>query len=52
MWFDKENVDSAAALKAAPICDGNEKGMAQQSCCPASAAVPDGVRCARFSFIP
>lgn len=52
MWFDKEYIDSNAALKSAPTCDGDEKGMAQQSCCPAAAAAPAGVRCARFSFIP
>lgn len=52
MWYDKEYVDDSAALKTAPTCDGSEQGMAQQSCCPAAAAVPAGVRCARFSFIP
>lgn len=52
MWYDKEYVDDSAALKTAPTCNGSEQGMAQQSCCPAAAAVPAGVRCARFSFIP
>ena len=57
MWFDKENLDKAstdttAALVAARVCDGTETGMAQQSCCPEDAAVPDGARCIRFSFIP
>lgn len=56
MWFDKEMVDdpssSSAVLVAARECDGTEAGMAQQTCCPAEAAVPDGVRCARFSFVP
>ena len=52
MWFDKEYVDTSAALQKAPTCDGNESGMAQQSCCPAAASAPAGVRCIRFSFVP
>lgn len=54
MWFDKERTDKDFTLQAAPICSSNnsETGMAQQSCCPAVAAAPVGVRCARFSFVP
>ncbi len=56
MWFDKNQVDDPNAdtpvLVAPPICTGAEAGMAQQSCCPEDAAVPDGARCIRFSFIP
>lgn len=56
MWFDKEQVDdpnnASAALVKAPVCDGTEAGMAQQSCCPTETAAPAGVRCARFSFVP
>lgn len=52
MWFDKENVDKDGVLQAAPVCAGNESGMAQQSCCPNVASAPAGVRCARFSFVP
>lgn len=52
MWFDKENVGTDGVLKAPPTCSGTEKGMAQQSCCPAAATVPAGVRCARFTFVP
>lgn len=56
MWFDKEQVDNPgaanAALVAARVCDGSEAGIAQQTCCPADAAAPAGVRCARFSFVP
>ncbi len=56
MWFDKEQVDDPnnanAALVKAPVCDGTEKGMAQQSCCPTEASAPAGVRCARFTFVP
>ena len=52
MWLDKENIDKDKVLQAAPVCSGNETGMAQQSCCPQAVSVPDGVRCARFSFVP
>ena len=52
MWFDKENLDKDKVLQAAPVCSGSETGMAQQSCCPQAVSVPDGVRCARFSFVP
>jgi type IV pilus assembly protein PilV len=52
MWFDKEYVDTSAALQQAPTCDGTESGMAQQSCCPAAVSAPAGVRCLRFSFVP
>ncbi|WP_265288509.1 type IV pilus modification protein PilV [Verminephrobacter eiseniae] len=45
MWFDKE-------LIVVHECSDEEKGMAQQTCCPPEADAPDGVRCARFSFIP
>ena len=58
MWFDKEMLDQTTntaatpTLVKAPVCAGTETGMAQQSCCPADAAAPEGVRCARFSFVP
>ncbi|WP_010101038.1 type IV pilus modification protein PilV [Verminephrobacter aporrectodeae] len=56
MWFDKEQLGPASGvlvLAAAHTCvAATDKGMAQQTCCPAAAAVPVGVRCARFSFIP
>ena len=56
MWFDKEQVDdpnsTSAALVKAPICDGTEAGMAQQTCCPSDASAPAGVRCARFTLVP
>ncbi|UCV00608.1 type IV pilus modification protein PilV [Acidovorax radicis] len=56
MWFDKEQVDdpnsASAALVKAPVCDGTEAGMAQQTCCPSEASAPAGVRCARFTFVP
>ena len=56
MWFDKEQVDdpnnASAALVKAPVCDGTEAGMSQQTCCPTETSAPAGVRCARFSFVP
>ena len=60
MWMDKEqtvlsdnsDASSVRVLKKAPICNGAESGMAQQSCCPNAAEAVVGVRCARFSFVP
>lgn len=63
MWLDKEFTDKAGSVDAndatqsrtlvkSPICDGTETGFAQQSCCPADAAAPEGVRCARYRFVP
>jgi type IV pilus assembly protein PilV len=60
MWFDKELTDRttasdgsvAIALKKAPVCNADQTGMAQQTCCPEEAKVPEGVRCSRFSFVP
>lgn len=54
MWADKENVDSAAAGNPvqAASCKAGDTGLAQQTCCPANAKVPAGVRCATFSLIP
>lgn len=63
LWFDKEFTDKAGSADAtdtanartlvkAPVCDGTETGFAQQSCCPADANAPAGVRCARYRFVP
>lgn len=63
MWFDKEYTDKAGSvdgadstdvrtLQTSHVCDGTESGFAQQSCCPADAAAPAGVRCARYRFVP
>lgn len=63
MWFDKEFTDKAGSmdqedaantrtLKSSPSCSATDTGMAQTSCCPASAVVPAGVRCARYRFVP
>lgn len=56
MWLDKEHTDKGSdkdsVLISSETCDGTETGMARQSCCPAAAAVPAGVRCAQFTFLP
>lgn len=63
MWFDKELTDKDGSTDAndtsntrtlikSPVCTGSETGFAQQACCPQDAAVPEGVRCARYRFVP
>ena len=61
MWFDKENTTKGqaidTALSAAQVCTTTAEvaginRMSQQNCCPASADVPAGVRCARYGFTP
>lgn len=66
MWFDKERTDKSSrtddasnaatqvGLVAATQCNAvtSSTGMALQTCCPNAAAVPAGVRCTRFSFMP
>lgn len=63
MWFDKEFTDTAGSvdqtdtantrtLQSSATCTATQTGMAQQSCCPSAAAVPAGVRCARYRFVP
>lgn len=56
MWFDKDNTDTdavgAATLKSAPTCVATMNAIEQQSCCPAAAAAPAGVRCLNLRFVP
>ena len=65
MWMDKDNTNKSAkvndgttstqvSLVAATSCNAvtATTGLALQICCPAAAAVPVGVRCTRFSFMP
>jgi type IV pilus assembly protein PilV len=56
MWFDKEFTDKGSAsdsvLGSSRTCDATETGLARQTCCPAAAAAPAGVRCSRFAFLP
>ena len=65
MWMDKDNTNksvkvndgtagSLVSLVAATSCNAvtATSGLALQTCCPAAASVPVGVRCTRFSFMP
>lgn len=53
LWSDKENVSSPTGDKVqAPTCSDADVGLQEQTCCPASAKAPEGVRCATFSFVP
>lgn len=65
MWLDKDNTNKSVkvndgtattqvSLLAATSCNAvtATTGLALQTCCPAAAAVPVGVRCTRFSFMP
>lgn len=56
MWYDKEFTDkgnaSDSVVVSSSTCTGSETGLAQQTCCPAAAAAPSGVRCATMRFIP
>jgi type IV pilus assembly protein PilV len=65
MWMDKDNTNKSVkvndgststqvSLVAATSCSAvtATTGLALQTCCPAAASVPAGVRCTRFSFMP
>lgn len=65
MWFDKDNTDkqvntndgtsnTTVSKVSATNCEDitAATGMSLQTCCPQAAAVPAGVRCARFFFVP
>lgn len=55
MWADKEYVSSSTAAGAkeqAKTCAASDTGLAEQTCCPADAKAPAGVRCATFSIVP
>jgi type IV pilus assembly protein PilV len=65
MWFDKDNTDKQVNTNdgtsnttvnkvSATNCEDitATTGMSLQTCCPRAAAVPAGVRCVRFFFIP
>jgi type IV pilus assembly protein PilV len=63
MWLDKEFTDkrkttddgvaaNKVTLVSSTTCKGDEAGLLKQNCCPATAAVPAGVRCTTLSFIP
>ena len=52
MWFDKDFLQTDGELDTAPTCTADMTGLAQQSCCPESADVEAGVRCANMAMIP
>ena len=51
MWFDKE-FRSGDALTQSPTCTAAMTGGATQTCCPAAAAAPAGVRCHNITVLP
>jgi type IV pilus assembly protein PilV len=55
MYLDKEFTDTAGAgnaLLASTTCSATSTGTAWRNCCPAAAAVPDGVKCSRSFVLP
>lgn len=54
MYMDKEFTDPANnnALLAATTCSAASTGVAWRNCCPAAAAVPNGVKCSRTFMQP
>lgn len=54
MWFDKEYKQANGTdLRPAPVCNAATDTVAQQQiCCSQDAAVPAGVRCYNFRFLP
>lgn len=51
MWFDKE-FRSGETLRQTPQCTAAMTGGATQTCCPAAAAAPAGVRCHNSTLFP
>ena len=51
MWFDKE-FRSGETLTQTPACTAAMTGGAVQTCCPAAAAAPTGVRCHNTIILP
>lgn len=53
MFMDKDFVAPATGiLLASDVCTAATTGIEWRNCCPAAAAVPNGVRCRRFNIIP
>lgn len=53
LYADKEFVNPATGVpQASSVCTAASAGIAWRNCCPAGAAVPDGVRCYRTNIIP
>lgn len=51
MWYDK-NFRDAESLRQTPSCIATMTAGAAQTCCPAVAAAPVGVRCHRTTILP
>lgn len=51
MYADKELVNAAGVPQASAICVAATAGVAWRNCCPADAAVPNGVRCYRSNIV-
>ena len=53
MYQDKDFIDIATgAPQSSTACTSATTGVAWKNCCPAAAAVPNGVRCFRANIIP
>jgi type IV pilus assembly protein PilV len=67
MWFDKDYREGdpddlgGTRLRTSPSCadvgslsasDFSQATMRLQTCCPAAAAAPEGIRCANFTVVP
>jgi type IV pilus assembly protein PilV len=51
LWFDKE-FRSGDVLNQSPTCTNAMTAGQAQTCCPAAASAPTGVRCHRTTLIP
>jgi type IV pilus assembly protein PilV len=51
MWFDKD-FRSGDVLNQSPTCTNTMTAGQAQTCCPAAASAPAGVRCHRTTLIP
>ena len=51
MWFDKD-FRSGETARQSPVCTAAMTAGAAQTCCPAEASAPAGVRCHRSTVLP
>ena len=52
MYRDKDFVNAAGVPQPSLVCATATAGVAWRNCCPAAAAVPNGVRCSRMDVLP
>lgn len=52
MYRDKDFVNAAGVPQPSLVCAAATAGVAWRNCCPAAAAVPNGVRCSRMDILP